>query len=509
MSSQAVSSPASTYRGNDKLLLGIVLAVLTFWLFAGSAGTVAPAILRDINGGGVNYVDAASMNLAVSITALFSGLFIVLMGGLADKIGRVRISLIGILAGIVGSLLLIFAAGPVSLPLLLVGRAIQGFSAACIMPATMALVKTYWDGPGRQRAVSMWSIGSWGGSGLSAIFGGAVVQYIGWRGIFIAYIVISIIAFLLIRGTPESKVENAQHGKFDYADLAIFIVATLTLMVVLLFGSRLGWTSLTVIALALISLVAWVVFVMLERKKARPFIDFKLFKNKTFTGATISNFMLNGTIGMLMVSQQLLQLAGKTSSGAPYTAFQAGLLTLGYAIFIIAFMRVGEKLLQKFGPRKPMMWGTLIVMVAALLLMSTFLMVGTYVMLAIVAYCLFGLGLAFYATPSTDAALSNLPAAQTGAGAGIYKMASSLGGAIGAAISLAVFTAVSAAGISAFDAFFTGRTDNIALREGGMVAMIVNLIFLVLALVSIVVTVPKETGSVKEPAPADTAPAKR
>ena len=85
MSSQAVSSPASTYRGNDKLLLGIVLAVLTFWLFAGSAGTVAPAILRDINGGGVNYVDAASMNLAVSITALFSGLFIVLMGGLADK----------------------------------------------------------------------------------------------------------------------------------------------------------------------------------------------------------------------------------------------------------------------------------------------------------------------------------------------------------------------------------------------------------------------------------------
>lgn len=495
MSTQAVTPATSGYKGTDKLLLGIVLAVLTFWLFAGSAGTVAPVIMNDINSGGVDYVDVASMNLAVSITALFSGLFIVLMGGLADKLGRVKITLIGILAGIVGSLLLIFAAGPVALPLLLVGRAIQGFSAACIMPSTMALVKTYWDGPGRQRAVSMWSIGSWGGSGLSAIFGGAAVQYIGWRGIFITYIVISLIAFLLIRGTPESRVEKTEsdapeHG-FDFVGLIIFIVATLSMMVVLLFGSRLGWTSFTVLGLVALSIIAWVAFVMVERGKARPFIDFALFKNITFTGATISNFLLNCSIGMLLVSQQLLQLAGRRSDGAAYTAFEAGILTLGYAIFIIAFIRVGEKLLQRFGPRKPMIWGTLIVMVAAALLAFTSLHIGAYVILAVIAYCLFGLGLAFYATPSTDAALSNLPPSQAGAGSGIYKMASSLGSAIGAAVSLAVFAAIAAGGIDAMDALFTGRTDNIALREGGMAAMIVNLVFLVCALISIMVTIPK------------------
>lgn len=177
--STAITAPAvekKGYQGSEKLLWGIVLSVVTFWLFAGTAGTVAPAIMRDINGGpDPRFVDAASMNLAVSITALFSGLFIVLMGGLADKIGRVKIALIGIAMGIVGSALLIFATGALALPLLLAGRAIQGFSAACIMPSTMALVKTYWDGAGRQRAVSMWSIGSWGGSGLAALFGGAVV----------------------------------------------------------------------------------------------------------------------------------------------------------------------------------------------------------------------------------------------------------------------------------------------------------------------------------------------
>ncbi|WP_082034456.1 MFS transporter [Nigerium massiliense] len=459
-------------------------------------GTVAPAILADINAGGNSYVNATQMNLAVSITSLFSGLFIVLMGGLADKVGRVRITLIGLVMGIIGSALLIFAAGPLALPLLLAGRAIQGFSAACIMPSTMALLKTYWDGPARQRAVSMWSIGSWGGSGLAALFGGAVVQYVGWRGIFMASIVISVISILMILGTPESRVPDTGRKAFDIVGLALFIVGTLGLMIVLLFGSGPGWTSSTVLVLGAVAIAAWVAFVFWEKKQANPFIDFGLFVNTTFTGATISNFLLNATIGMLIVSQQLIQLAGHKPDGSPYTAWDAGLLTIGYGVFIIAFIRVGEKLLQRFGPRKPMIWGTLIVIVACLLLMATHLLIGQYAILAIIAYCLFGLGLAFYATPSTDAALSNLPAAQAGSGAGIYKMASSLGGAIGAAVSLAVFTAMAGSSGSFMDNVVTmeGRTDNTAIRLAGMIALGVNLVFLVLAILSITTTVPKGGG---------------
>jgi len=134
---------------------------------------------------------------------------------------------------------------------------------------------------------------------------------------------------------------------------------------------------------------------------------------------------------------------GACPAGGGYTAWDAGIRTLGYGLVIIAFIRVGEKLLQRFGPRKPRIWGALIVLAACLMLMMTHLLVGQYVILAVISYCLFGLGLAFYATPSTDAALSNLPADQAGAGAGIYKMASSLGGAIGAAVSLAIFTGLS------------------------------------------------------------------
>lgn len=84
------------FVGNDRLLLAMVLAVITFWLFAQTMINLAPTIQHD--------------------TAVF----------------------------------------------LMAGRIIQGLSAACIMPATLALIKTYYDGAQRQRAVSFWVIGAWG-----------------------------------------------------------------------------------------------------------------------------------------------------------------------------------------------------------------------------------------------------------------------------------------------------------------------------------------------------------
>ena len=188
-------------------------------------------------------------------------------------------------------------------------------------------------------------------------------------------------------------------------------------------GSKFGWTSPISLGLLAAFIIFGLIFYRLESKNHNAFVDFKLFKNSTFTGATISNFLLNATAGILIVSLSLVQL------GAGLTSQQSGLLTLGYAIAIVAFIRVGEKLLQKFGARKPMIWGSLIVGLSIILLMQTQVMTDTYKILAIIAYALFGVGLAFYATPSTDAALSNLPADQSGAGAGIYKMASSLGAA--------------------------------------------------------------------------------
>ncbi|WP_245873633.1 MFS transporter [Brevibacterium ihuae] len=192
------------------------------------------------------------------------------------------------------------------------------------------------------------------------------------------------------------------------------------------------------------------------------FIDLSLFRNGTFTGATLSNFLLNGAAGTLIVSLGLVQVA------AGMNALQSGLLTLGYLIAILATIRVGEKLLQRFGPKKPMMWGAMITGSGVLLCSATFLLIEQYIVLAVIGFTLFGIGLGFYATPSTDAALSNVPEAQVGAAAGIYKMASSVGSAIGVAVSAALYVAgqtVSPEFVQSWG-LFIGRQDNIALRFG-------------------------------------------
>jgi DHA2 family multidrug resistance protein-like MFS transporter len=298
-----------------------------------------------------------------------------------------------------------------------------------------------------------------------------------------------VLGLWLMRGTPENKAETHGDYKFDLPGVLAFMVAMLALQVLVTQGNTLGWGSPAVLGLIAATLVFGALFVLIERRSANAFFDFRLFGNSTYTGATISNFLINATAGTLIVSLQLVQLGGGMN------AQQAGMLTLGYAIAIIAFIRVGEKLLQRFGPRKPMIWGCLITGVAIALLMPTQLMLGQYKVLAVIGYSLFGLGLAFYATPSTDAALSGLPAAQIGSGAGIYKMASSLGAAFGVAISAAIFSALSAdagtvnwlEGVLTFE----GRQDNLALREAAMIALGFNVVMVLVAIVAIMLTVPK------------------
>lgn len=469
---------AEQYQGNDRLLLGIVMGVITFWLFAQTTLNIAPTIRTDLG------VDVNTSNIAVSITALFSGIFIVVIGGLGDRFGRVKFTNIGLFLSIVGSLLI--AVSPVgTATFLLTGRIIQGLSAACIMPNTLALIKSYYQGSARQRAISFWSIGSWGGSGLCSLFGGFVASTIGWRWIFWISIIVSIGSLLLINKTPESKnPPKDKSQRFDFAGVITFMIGMVAINIVIGQGARIGWSSYTILGLAALAIIMLLDFFMIERSKKNSFIDFKLFKNKTYTGATISNFLLNGAAGTLIVALTLVQV------GADLTSFQAGLLTIGYLIAILVTIRVGEKLLQKWGARKPMILGCIITGIGIMMTAFTFVLASQYMIIASIGFTLFGVGLGFYATPSTDAALSTIPAEKAGSASGIYKMASSLGAAFGVAISASLFTGLSNKSVHFSEGIFWGRVDNISTRYAAAVALLFNLGMVLVAIISILMTVP-------------------
>ena len=458
---------SNSYKGTNKMLVGIVFGVITFWLFAQSIVNVVPAVQEDLG------VSEGTLNIAISLAALFSGIFIVAAGGLADKIGRKKIALIGFVLSIIGSLCLVVTQGAV---LLVIGRVLQGLSAAFIMPSTIALIKAYFEGEGRQRALSFWSIGSWGGSGIASLAGGAIASSLGWRWIFIFSIIFAVIGIFLLKDTPESKQESSGAFKFDYTGLIIFIVTVVALNVVVSYGDDLGWTSPIIIGLAVLAIIGIFVFIRVEKnKKDVVLIDFSVFKNKAYTGATVSNFLLNAIAGTLVVVNTYVQV------GRGFSSFQSGMLSIGYLVAVLAMIRVGEKILQKVGAKKPMIWGGLITAFGVGLMALTFLPGIAYTISVFIGFALFGLGLGIYATPSTDTSVVNAPANKIGEAAGVYKMASSLGSAFGVAISATVFGAL--------------KTGDI--NTAAMVGLVVNVIFGLLSVLSVILLVPKNAGKEK------------
>ena len=167
----------------------------------------------------------------------------------------------------------------------------------------------------------------------------------------------------------------------------------------------------------------------------------------TFAGATLSNFLLNRAAGTLIVSLGLVQVA------AGMTSLQSGLLALGYLAAILATIRVGEKLLQRFGPKRPMIWGSAIAGVGILLTSMTFTLIGQYIVLAVSAAL-------YVAAQAMDPATIQ------------------------------------------FWGLFIGNQENVGLRFGGAIGILFNLFMMVVAIIAIMVTVPSERSDKRREVPA-------
>ena len=146
----------TTFRGNDRILFGFICGLLSFWLFAMTLLNVRGEMNADLG------LSPSLLNLAVSVTSLVCGILIVLIGGLGDRLGHTRMTRLGLILAIVGAVLIALTPGHSSLtaPILLLGRICQGLSGACVMPSTLALLRVFWDEKGRQREISLWSMGT-------------------------------------------------------------------------------------------------------------------------------------------------------------------------------------------------------------------------------------------------------------------------------------------------------------------------------------------------------------
>lgn len=417
----------------SKLLTGIVLSILTYWLFAQAFLNIGPKIQTTFD------ASPDIVNISVSLTSFVTGVFMVVAGNISDKFGKVKLTRIALVLSIVGSLMLIASGNVV---MLLLGRIVQGLSAAIIMPATISIVNDFFDGDDRQKALSFWSIGAFGGTGLSSFFAGALATFIFWQSIFILSIILSIVALVLLRKLPESRINKEETSPFDYIGLIIFIIMIGSISFVITQGYKIGWLNAVTVILFVIFLICIYIFFKVERVKKVPFIDLDLFKNRPYIGAVLANFLLNTGVGVIALLNMYVQ------SGLKLTAFQAGLLTLPYLISLLLVIRLGEKSIKRFGAKRAMIIGPIFTGLGVLMFSLTFFDTTLYIVVALIGAICFGGGTGLFATPALSTAVSTTPPEKVGVASGIFKMGSTLGGAFGIAIMTSIFTGIIQSGQS-------------------------------------------------------------
>ncbi|HEK5983816.1 TPA: MFS transporter [Staphylococcus aureus] len=418
-----MNNTQSSPRSN--IIIAIMLSALTYWLFAQSFINIGPLV------GQTYQTSPAVLNLSISLTSFATGIFMVAAGDIADKIGQLRMTYMGLIISMFASLLLIISD---ITSLLIIGRILQGLSAAILLPSTVGVLNNQFKGDHLRRAISYLMISTVGGIGLAGVIGGLIATNFGWQTNFIISIVIAFIAILLLKGTPEKVSQHSHRHPFDYKGMSIFAVMIGSFTLLLTQGFEQGWFStFSIICLSIFSITT-LIFIIIERRHEVPFIDFSVLRNRPFIGAFLNNFVLNSGLGVTVV----FFIYAQTHLGL--SAAQSGLVTLPYAIVAVAMIRLGEKATLRFGGKLMLIIGPLFPVIGITIISMTSLQPSQYIIAVVIGFVICAIGNGLVATPGLTIAIFSMPNEKVGLATGLYKMSGTLGGAFGIALSTTVFS---------------------------------------------------------------------
>lgn len=418
-----MNNTQSSPRSN--IIIAIMLSALTYWLFAQSFINIGPLV------GQTYQTSPAVLNLSISLTSFATGIFMVAAGDIADKIGQLRMTYMGLIISMFASLLLIISD---ITALLIIGRILQGLSAAILLPSTVGVLNNQFKGDHLRRAISYLMISTVGGIGLAGVIGGLIATNFGWQTNFIISIVIAFIAILLLKGTPEKVSQHSHRHPFDYKGMSIFAVMIGSFTLLLTQGFEQGWFSTSSFICLSIFIITTLIFIIIERRHEVPFIDFSVLRNRPFIGAFLNNFVLNSGLGVTVV----FFIYAQTHLGL--SAAQSGLVTLPYAIVAVAMIRLGEKATLRFGGKLMLIIGPLFPVIGITIISMTSLQPSQYIIAVVIGFVICAIGNGLVATPGLTIAIFSMPNEKVGLATGLYKMSGTLGGAFGIALSTTVFS---------------------------------------------------------------------
>lgn len=410
----------------------IVLLVTT--LASGMAfldGTIVnvalPRIEADLGGG------LATLQWVLNAYMLTLGALVLVGGSLGDLLGIRRVFAWGVVGFAITSVLC--AVAPTA-QLLVAGRALQGVSAALMVPGSLALISSLFVAEERGRAIGLWSGLSGVATALGPFIGGLLVDAggNGWRLAFLANLPLAIIVLALLPKVPAVPGRRTDAPLRSQLDLmgAFLTTAGLALLVApLTEAERLG-RPLT-IALTGLGVVFLVGFWLLERRREAsgrpaPMMPPSLWRIRSFTVANVVTFVVYGALSSVMF---LLTLA--LMIGLGWSALVTGLATLPMTIMLAVFSGKVGSLVPRFGAR-PLLTAGCVLMALGMFMLAYLPGDPSYWTEVFPGVMVFSVGMTLIVAPITTTALGDIPVTASGVGSGVNNAVARIGGLVTVAV---------------------------------------------------------------------------
>lgn len=403
-------------RAGWGLLLAVVTGSAIAFLDATVVNVALPTIGADLD------ATFAELQWVVTGYTLTLAALILVSGSLADRLGRRRVYVWGILAFAVTSALC--AAAP-SVEVLIGARVLQGVAGALVTPGSLAIIQASFVREDRGRAIGMWAGIVSLAPAVGPPLGGWLTEF-DWRWVFLINVPVAAAALVLTaRFVPEST-DPSTHENVDWAGALLAVLALGALTTSLVFAGGEGASSgpLVVVPAAVLAVLAGIVFVWWEARAPAPMLPLGLFGNRAFA---LTNLVTLGAYAALSGTLFLLVIQLQTSLG--YRPVAAGLASLPIPIILLLFSSRAGALPERVGPRLPLVAGPLVAAVGVAWLAT----VGSdtsYLTGVLPGLLIFSVGLVILVAPLTTTVLAAAPDRLTGTASGVNNAISRTGGLI-------------------------------------------------------------------------------